>query len=178
MGIVEQLPASRPPYTAPRPISSSDQLEGFDCGKLPLNDYLTHKAAKSEGKASRTYVVISTTGEATGSVAAYYSLSAGAVSFDEAPGWARRNMPNPIPVFVLGRLAVDLRHQGNGLGKAMMKEALVRSAEASKLAGARALVVHAIDDEAVGFYTPYGFRRFPTDSKTLFLPIETVIESV
>lgn len=178
MGIVEQLPASRQPYIPPRPIQSSDQLEGFDCGKLPLNDYLTHKALKNEGKASRTYVVIGTTGETAGAVAAYYSLSTGAVSFDEAPGWARRNMPNPIPVFVLGRLAVDLRHQGFGLGKAMLKQAFARSAEAANLAGARALVVHAIDDEAVGFYTPYGFRRFPTDSRTLFLPIETVIDSL
>jgi len=178
MGIVEQLPASRPRYAAPRPLDASDQLEGFDCGKQPLNDFLTHRALKNEGKASRTYVVVAAAGETAGTVAAYYTLSAGAVSFEDAPGWARRNMPNPVPVFVLGRLAVDSRHQGNGLGKGLMREALLRAAEVSRLAGARALVVHAVDDDAVGFYVPYGFRRFPTDSRTLFLPIETVAQAL
>ena len=178
MGIVEQLPSLRPSYTHPRPIDANDALEGFDCGKPPLNDFLTHRALKNEGKASRTYVVCGAAGKSAQDVVGYYTLSAGAVSTDESPGWAKRNMPNPVPVIVLGRLAIHLKHQGRGLGSALMREAFQRTIEASRHIGARALVVHAIDDEAVGFYTSYGFRRFPTDSRTLFLPIETIAASL
>ena len=87
-------------------------------------------------------------------------------------------MPNPIPIFVLGRLAVDSNHQGKGLGRGLLKEAIQRALEASRTIGARALVVHAIDDEAIGYYAGYGFRRFPSDSGPLFLPVETLAESL
>lgn len=178
MGIVEQLPASRKPYAAPRPIQEDDAVKDFSCGKPPLDDFLKQRAFKNEGKASRTYVVCSATGEHAGSVAAYYSLAAGAVAHENAPAWAKRNMPNPIPVFVLGRLAVDSAHQGKGLGKALLKEAIQRTLEASRTIGARALVVHAVDDEAIGYYASWGFRRFPTDGRTLFLPVETLAKSL
>lgn len=178
MGIVEQLPASRMPYTAPRPIDGEAAIKDFACGKLPLDDFLKQRALKNEGKASRTYIVCSAAGEDAGSVVAYYTLAAGAVSHDDAPAWARRNMPNPIPVFVLGRLAVHERHHGRGLGRALVKEAVQRTLEASRTIGARALIVHAVDDEAVSFYAPFGFQRFPTDSRTLFLPIKTLQEAL
>jgi ribosomal protein S18 acetylase RimI-like enzyme len=180
VGVVEPLPASRKPYTAPRPIEEGDAVAGFTCGKPPLDDFLKQRALKNEGKASRTYVVCSTFGEDAGAVVAYYSLAAGAVSHEEVPGWARRNMPNPVPVIVLARLAVDCDHQGKGrgVGKALLKEAIKRSLEASRTIGARALVVHAIDDEAVSYYAQFGFQRFPTDSRTLFLPIETLRKSL
>ena len=178
MGIVEPLPTGRRPYAAPRPIKDGDAVQDFACGKQPLDDFLKQRAVKNEGKASRTYVVRSAAGEDAGKVVAYYSLAAGAVAHNDAPAWAKRNMPNPIPVFVLGRLAVDARHQGRGLGKALLKEAIQRTLEASRTIGARALVIHAIDDEAVGYYTPFGFRRFPTDGRTLFLPVETLAQSL
>jgi GNAT superfamily N-acetyltransferase len=178
MGIVEQLPASRKPYAPPRPFDGADGVKDFTCGKQPLDDFLKQRAIKNEGKSARTYVDCSAAGEDAGAVVAYYSLAAGAVTHDEAPAWAKRNMPNPIPVFVLGRLAVDLRHQGKGLGKALLKEGIQRTLEASRTIGARALVVHAIDDEAVDYYTPFGFQRFPTDSRTLFLPVETLAKSL
>src|SRR3546814_18305739 len=79
-------------------------------------------------------------------------------------------MPNPLPVMVLGRMAVEQHHAGAGLGKAMLREAMRRVLEASEKVGARALVVHAIDDEAVTFYTQFGFQIFPIGSLTLFLP--------
>jgi GNAT superfamily N-acetyltransferase len=102
----------------------------------------------------------------------------GAVTFEEAPNWARRNMPNPIPVVVLGRLAVDRDHRRKGIAAGLLRDAFQRALEAARHAGCRAMIVHAIDDEAVGFYTPYGFQRFPTDSRTMFLPMETLAGSL
>ncbi len=178
MGSVEALPAGRPPYAQPRPVAPHDRLETFDCGKEPLNDFLRQRALKNEGRASRAYVVTSSTGEDAGAVVAFYTLSTGAVPLEEAPGSVRRNMPNPVPVMVLGRMAVDRRHSGKGLGAGMLRQALQRVLEASKTIGARALVVHAIDDEAVTFYTRYGFQLFPAGGRTLFLPIETIARSL
>lgn len=174
MGSVEQLTAGKPAYSTPRPISPDDRLDRFDCGKPALNDFLRRRALKNEGKASRTYGVCSAAGE----VVAFYTLAAGAVELEEVPGSLRRNMPNPLPIMVLGRMAVDLSHAGRGLGKGMMREAMQRVLEASRNVGARALVVHAIDDEAVTFYTPFGFHAFPTGNRTLFLPVETIAASL
>lgn len=178
MGVVEQLPAGQKPYSEPRPIEKGDVVAGFACGKQALDDFLKQRAAKNEAKATRTFVVLAQTGPDAGKVIAYYSLAAGAVSHAEAPNWAKKNMPNPVPVTILGRLAVDVNHHGKGLGSALLKEAMQRTMEAARHVGARALVVHAIDDEAVNFYVPYGFQQFPTDSKTLFLPIETLVASL
>lgn len=178
MGIVRQLPSAKQEYEAPRPVRSGDGVLQFECGKEALDDFIRRRAEKNEGKASRTYVVCASQGGEGREVVAYYSLAAGAVSADECPGWAKRNMPNPIPVIVLGRLAVDKNHAGQGLGKALLKEAMQRTLEASQHIGARALIVHAIDDEAISFYTPFGFQRFPTDGRTLFLPVETITASL
>lgn len=178
MGIIEQLPASRKPYTQPRPIEKDDEVAAFDCGKPPLNLFLKQQALKNEGKASRTYVVTALTGEDAGNVVAYYTLAAGAVSHDNAPGWAKRNMPDPLPAVVLGRLAIDNKHQGKGIGTHLLREAMQRSLEFSQNVGVRVLIVHAIDDEAISFYVPFGFRRFPTDGRTLFLPIETIAKAL
>lgn len=178
MGIVEQLPAAKPAYSPPRPIEAGDRLEDFSCGKPALDDFLKQRALKNEGKAGRTFVVRAEAGEDAGRIVAYYTLSTGAVMRDDAPGWAKRNMPNPVPTFVLQRLAVSSNHQGKGLGKAMMREVFQRTLEASRHAGAMALVVHAKDDEAINFYTPYGFQVFPTDGRTLFLAIETIAGSL
>lgn len=173
MGIVEQLPATQKPYSQPRPLEKDDNLAAFDCGKPPLDEFLKQRALKNEGKASRTYVLDAQTGEDAGRVVAYYTLAAGAISHDDAPGWAKRNMPDPLPAIVLGRLAVDRKHQGKSIGAHLLREAIQRSLEASTQIGARVLIVHAIDDESISFYVAFGFRRFPTDSRTLFLPMET-----
>ena len=164
------MTAGRPPCSAPRPISPDDRLGRFDCGHPALNDFLRKRALGNEGKASRTYVVLSRDGE----VVAYYTLATGGVDHGDAPGALERNMPNPLPVMVLGRMAVDLRLARKGLGKGMMREAMQRVLEASVSIGARAMVVHAVDDEAVAFYTPFGFQAFPAGGRTLFLPIETL----
>ena len=178
MGVVEGLTAEPKPYSAPRPIEKGDGVAGFSCGKQPLDDFLKQRALKNEGRASRTYVVISQAGEDAGNVAAYYTLAAGGVNHEACPTWAKKNMPNPIPVIVLGRLAVSAAHQGHGIGKHLLREAMQRALESSRQIGARAIFVHAIDDEAVSFYVPFGFRSFPPASRTLFLPMETVAGSL
>ena len=178
MGIVEQLPAAQKPYSQPRPLEKGDDLAAFDCGKPPLDNFLKQHALKNEGKASRTYVVTAQTGEDAGKVVAYYTLAGGAVTHEDAPGWAKRNMPDPLPAVVLGRLAVDSGHHGKGIGSHLLREAMQRALEVSAQVGVRVMIVHAIDDEAINFYVPFGFRRFPTDSRTLFLATETIAKSL
>lgn len=162
-------PQSPPALQAPRPITADDQTAEFSCGKPPLDEWLKHRAVRAEGRSARTYVVC--TGPV---VVAYYCFAAGAVRLDEAPGPMRRNMPTDVPVILIGRLAVDEHHQGRGLGSALLKDAFSRALEASTIIGARAVMVHALDEEAAAFYSAYGFVRFPESSLTFFLPMETI----
>jgi GNAT superfamily N-acetyltransferase len=148
---------------------SKHDVSDFDCGKPPLTDWLRNMAAKNEGRGSRTYVAC-----AGSRVIAYYALAAGHVERDRAPTNLSRNMPDPIPVFVLGRLAVDKNYSGKKIGSGMLKDALKRALNASTEIGARALIVHAVDDEAVAFYLQYKFKPFPTDSRTLYLPLSHI----
>lgn len=154
---------------APEPINAAHDLSRFDCGKVPLDNWLKQRTLKSEGPSARTYVVRSGS-----SVVAYYSLASGGMGHPALPGRLRRNMPDPVPVMLLGRLAVDRRFQGQGIGGWLIKDAMLRAAEANKLVGFRALLLHAIDDEALSFYAGFGFIEYPPGSKTLFLPIETI----
>jgi GNAT superfamily N-acetyltransferase len=174
MGIVEALGSSSPPYAAPVPLSSDHKLDRFECGKPALDQWLRAHALDNEDKASRTYVVTARVGEDAGAVIAYYTLAYGSVVRSEVPKKIRQGLPNPIPVMVLGRLAVDRRHSGKGLGHSLLREAMQRTLEAAQIAGLRALIVHALDDDAVGFYAKYGFQVFPAGTRTLFLPLETL----
>lgn len=176
MGVVGLEPAR--PYSAPVPITAEHRIEGFDCGKPKLTDWLKAHALENEGRSSRTYVVVANTGPRAGDVVGYYTLATGGVTRSEVPRKIRHNLPNPTPVMILGRLAVDERHQKKGIGPAMLREAMQRTLEISQSAGVRALVVHAIDDDAVTFYLKYEFVLFPTDSRTMFLPIETLADSL
>lgn len=178
MGVVEQLGAPKPVYASPTPITADHRIDGFDCGKAPLDEWLKAHALENEGKASRSYVVTAQAGEDAGSVVAYYTLANGSVTREEVPKKIRQGLPNPVPIMVLGRLAVDKRHAGNGIGPALLREAMQRTWQASQVAGIRALVVHAIDDDAVGFYAKYGFQIFPNGSRTLFLPIESLQQAI
>lgn len=176
---INRPPKGRQPlYSAPRALAPDDPIEGFDCGKAPLNDWLRSHAMESEGKSARTYVVTVANGPDAGRVVGYYCLASGAVARPEMPGRIRHGLPNPVPVMVLGRLGVDRDHQRRRIGPHLLNEAIRRTAEASRIAGVRALVVHAIDDEAVTFYSGYGFQIFPEGSRTLFLPIETLLAAL
>jgi GNAT superfamily N-acetyltransferase len=122
---------------------------------------------------SRTYVVCQGR-----RVIAFYCLATGAVLQKEAPGRVRRNMPEPIPVMILGRLAVDRRFQGRGLGKALLRDAILRTLQAADIAGIRAVLVHAKDDDARQFYARFGFLPSPLDPLTLMLPLNDARETL
>ncbi len=167
MGDVTDAP--RGELSPPSAINSAHDLTQFHCGNEPLDDWLRLRALKSEGRSSRTYIV------ARGQIAVgYYCLSTGAEKRASVPSKLVRNTPDPVPLILLGRLAVDLNHQGKGIGAGLLKDALRRVAQISKAVGSRALIVHAIDQHAMAFYVKYGFIEFPQGSQTLFLPIETI----
>jgi GNAT superfamily N-acetyltransferase len=162
---------AQPGLSAPVPLTAEHDLSGFDCGEPALNDWLRHRALKNESRFSRTYVVCE-----GNLVVAYFCISAGAVERAAAPGKVRRNAPDTIPVSVIGRLAVSRDHAGKGLGADMLSDALRRIAVASQSIGIGAVLVHAKDDAAKRFYISCAeFIEYPEDSRTLFLPIETVV---
>ncbi len=157
--------------SAPVPLTPEHDCSGFDCGEPALNDWLRHRALKNEGRFSRTYVACE--GDR---VAAYFCIASGAVERTASPGKIRRNAPDTIPVSVIGRLAVSRDHAGKGLGADILSDALRRIAVASQSIGIAAALVHAKDDAAKRFYLRCAeFIEYPADSRTLFLPIETVI---
>ena len=152
---------------SPAPLTKEHQTGGFDCGIESLNEWLIRRALKNEeAGGSRTYVVCDEK-----QVAGYYTISAGSITRSESPGHIRRNMPDPVPILVLGRLAVDLRHQGAGIGKGLLKDAVARSITVSLQVGVRALIVHALNDTAEAFYLNYGFQKGLPVTNTLFLPL-------
>lgn len=173
MGVVDLEPAGRA-YSAPVPITPDHRLDEFDCGTRPLDEWLKARALDNEGRASRTYVATATIGRQTGEVVGYYTLTTGGVQLSEIRRKDRHNLPNLVPVMVLGRLAVDRRHQRRSIGPALLREAMQRTLDISRSAGVRMLLVHAIDDDAVAFYLRYGFHIFPAGSRTMFLPVETI----
>ncbi len=160
---------TRGDLSEPAPLSESHDLGAFDCGVASLNEWLKNRALKNERTgASRTYVVC-----CDERVIGYYCLSTGAVDHDDAPNPLRRNMPDPIPVLVLGRLAIDRRFQNRGFGHALLRDAIVRAAHAAEIVGAVALLVHALSESARRFYHSCGFIDFPTQQMTLCLMLRT-----
>jgi GNAT superfamily N-acetyltransferase len=157
----------------PVPFQSTHDVTRFDCGKVPLNDWIRDTALRSEGRTSRCYVVAQ-----RNVVVGFYCIAAGAVQHQGAPRKLRQNSPDPIPVVIIGRLAVDKTLQGRGIGRGMLKDSLLRITKASELVGARAVIVHAVDQESVPFYARYGFRSFPSMNQTLFLTIEETIKAL
>lgn len=160
--------SSTPPLTAPEALSTHHILDDFDCGYDALNNWLKQRALKNEASgASRTYVACH-----QGHVVAYYTLATGAVQCAHAPDRVRRNMPNPLPVMVLGRLAVRVDWQKKGLGRDLLADAVRRTLQAADIAGIRALVVHALSDEAKRFYERVGFQSSPTDPMDLMMTLK------
>ncbi len=169
--MAEVTPRGERKLSAPAPLSAEHDLTEFDCGEPALNDWLKHRALKNESRFSRTYVVCE--GK---KVVAYFCISAGAVERAAAPGKVRRNAPDTIPISVIGRLAVSSSHAGRGLGADILADALKRIAVASQSIGIGAVLVQAKDEKAKRFYLACAeFLEYPADSRTLFLPIETVV---
>lgn len=155
--------------SAPEPLSAEHDVGAFECGEASLDDWLKRRALPNQlSAAARTFVVL----DENRFVVGYYALAAGAVAHEGATGAARRNMPDPIPVLVLGRLAVARRAQGLKLGAALLQDAVFRAMAVSENAGVRALLVHALGEAAKAFYEHYGFQGSPLDPMTLMLRLD------
>ena len=152
--------------SAPAPLDASYRLDGFDCGKPALTDWLLRHARQAQGSGSaRTFV--SCDGER---VAGYYSLTVGQIDTLEAPERVRRGMGQyPIPLVILARLAVDLDYQGRGLGFSFLRDATPRASAVAEHAGIRAMLTHPLDAEAVAFYRRFGFEPTPENDRKLIL---------
>jgi GNAT superfamily N-acetyltransferase len=152
----------------PESLSETHQTEGFSCCVEALDAWLFRRALSNQRSgASRTYVVA-----ARGRVAGYYCLASGALALREAPGGIRRNMPDPIPMAILGRLAVDQSWQGKSIGVALLRDAVERTWAASDIIGIRGLLVHALPPVAASFYVRYGFTPSPTNPLTLVMSLK------
>jgi ribosomal protein S18 acetylase RimI-like enzyme len=154
----------------PEPLADDHELEGFTCGEASLDEWLRRRAwANQASGASRTYVVCEDR-----RIVGYYALASGAIAQAAVPGRFRRNMPEPVPVAVLARLAVDRDWQGRGLGRALFRDAARRVSHAAGAIGIRGIVVHAISAEARRFYIALGFDPCPRDSMTLVVTLADI----
>jgi GNAT superfamily N-acetyltransferase len=155
---------------APAPLADRHDVEAFASGAPTLDAWIRRKARANQASgASRTYVLCR--GDR---VVGFYALAAGSVSHDLSPRKLRQNMPDPVPVIVLGRLAVDAREQGNGLGRALLRDAVLRVAAAAREVGVAAMLVHALNDRAKAFYVAAGFEPSSVDPMVLILRIKDI----
>ena len=151
---------------APTPLTPDHDLSSFSSGVPALDDWLRRRAlANQYSGASRTFVAE----DAAGQVIGFYSLAAGAVAHALGTGAVRRNMPDPIPVVVLARLAVSVQFHGLGLGASLLQDAANRCQRVADHAGVRAMLVHALDERAAAFYRHHGFVPSPMHGRTLML---------
>lgn len=153
---------------APRPLRLDDDLVGFDSGNPMLDGWLKERAYHNEGLASRIYVICD-----DGIVVAFYALSAGSVEKGAVPGKVLRNVPEPVPVMVLGQLAVDRRWQGRGVGRGLIRDAMLRTLKAAEIAGMKAMLVRANDEGAAALYRHCGFLE-SSEPLVLLFPLEAL----
>lgn len=159
---------------APEKLLADHDLADFNSGEPALDDWLRRRAlANEESGSSRTYVVC--VGKR---VVGYYSLAVGAVAHAGAPGRVKRNMPDPVPVMVLGRLAVDKDFQGRGIGSGLLRDAVLRTVQAAEIAGIRAILVHALSDAAKRFYQDHGFIASPIDPMTVMITVAEAVKTL
>jgi GNAT superfamily N-acetyltransferase len=152
-----------PNLEPPQPLSIAFDMSDFDCGVPELNLWLKQRALSNEALgASRTFVVMR-----ENRVVGYYALTVGSITHAQSPGKIRRNMPDPVPAAILGRLAIDLTVRNMGLGGALLIDAIRRTLTASETLGIRAMLIHALSEEARTFYERYHFIRSPADDMML-----------
>ncbi len=160
--------------TTPQPLSEVHERADFDSGEPSLDDWLKRRAAKNQASgSSRTYVVCD--GRA---VIGYYCLAAGAIGHAEAPSALRRNRPDPVPVLVLGRLAIHKNYQQSGIGTGLLRDAILRAIQAAEIAGITALLVHAISEQARRFYRSRGFIESPIKPMTMCLMLSSAEQAL
>jgi len=149
---------------APELLTDEHVLDVFSCGKPELDDWLIKKALKNlKRNNTRVYVVCDDNNKVIG----YYAIAMGSVQRESALSSLKRNSPNPIPMVVLARLAVDEGYKGRGIGVGLLKDCVLRSVHAMNVVGGAGILVHAIDDEAKAFYKRFGFNESPIDAMTL-----------
>ena len=160
--------------TAPQRLAEAHQVADFNCGVASLDDWLKRRARSNQTSgASRTFVVC-----ADEKVIGYYALASGGITIGDTPGRFRRNMPDPIPVVILARLAIDRAYQGKNLGRALFKDAALRVEQAGDAIGIRGIVVHTISEEAKAFYLALGFDPSPLDPMTLMVTLADVRDTL
>lgn len=152
---------------APEPLTKDHDFQSFSCGVPSMDNWLFQRAHANQATgASRTYVI-----RDDERVIGYYALASGSIASTDSAGRFRRNMPDPIPVVVPGRLAIDQRYHGAGLGRALVRDAAMRVEAAGETIGVRGLIVHAISGEAKSFYQALGFGQSPTHPMTLMISL-------
>jgi len=157
--------------TAPEPLSPDHEIDAFDCGVAALDAWLKTRARANEAAgASRTFATCENR-----RVVGYYSLAAASIMHSHATGKVKRNMPEPVPAVLIGRLALDKAWQGRGHGVSLLQDAVLRVVGAAETIGVRAILVHAISEEAKAFYERFGFRASPVEPMTLMMTIDEVV---
>jgi len=159
------------PHPSPVPLAKGHDLTAFDCGTPALNDYLSkHALQNQQNRSARTYVTV-----LENRVVGYYTLVAGSVSREDVPPRVAKGLGNyPVPIILLARLAVDQKEQGQGLGASLLKDALLRSAQASDIVGCRAVLVHAKNQTAQAFYRKFGLEPSPVDDLHLYVLVKDI----
>ena len=156
-------------FTTPTPLTAKHDTEDLCSGEETLDNWLRERALDNmAASASKTYIICPS---GSNKVVGYYAICMGQIFNQEVAGSMRRNMPRQIPAVILGRLAIDKKWQGNGLGKLLLQDAVQRSVRAAKEISARLLIVHAISAEAEAFYSHYGFAHLPTETPTYALDL-------
>jgi len=158
----------------PEPLNTGHDLSSFTCGEPSLDQWLLRRAMTNQvAGASKTYVIADDE-----VVAGYYCLATGAVAQAIATGRIKRNMPDPVPVMILGRLAIALSHQGRGLGMDLLRDAVLRTLQVADIAGCRALLVHALHENAAKFYDAAGFQPSPVDPLIYMVRLADIREAL
>jgi GNAT superfamily N-acetyltransferase len=166
-----------PRFSDPEPLGPDHVLEGFDCGQASLNVWLSRYARQAAAAGSpRTYVIVDAH---QGRVVGYHALTAAALEREGATARVIKGMPRyPIPVVLLARLVVDRSVGGRGLGAWLLRDAMMRTLAAAETIGVRALLVHAIDEDAGSFYRHHGLEPSPTDPLHLMILIKDIAAAV
>ncbi|UUO14343.1 GNAT family N-acetyltransferase [Dolichospermum heterosporum] len=160
--------------TPPETLSSHHSCSDFSCGIASLDDWLKRRAYTNQiSGATRTFVLC-----VDNRIVGYYALASGAISVQSALGKFRRNMPDPIPVVILARLAIDSSYQSQGLGRALFRDAALRVVQAADTIGIRGIIVHAISEEAKDFYLALGFILSPLEPMTLMISLNDLRDSI
>ena len=164
-----------PKVFSPVPLERKHPRKDFDCSDEVLNDWLARYSVQADKKgASKSYASL----DESGNIAGFYSLVFGQITHEEASDEVGKGMPrHPIPVLIIARLAVDHRFQGIGLGRSLLKDAVIRALSAAEIGGLRAIVVHAKHEKAAAFYDRFGFLASKEDPLLLMLPIKDAVEA-